>query len=113
MLTIAAGITAGILYILNMVFEWDSAKAAANLTKHDVSFEEAATVFADDRALDGVDRQHSGVEPRRRMIGRSIAGRVVMVVYTVRGAAHGETIHRIISARRANREERATYTAAD
>ena len=82
------------------MFEWESAKAASNLAKYGVSFGEAATVFADGRALDGVDLQHSGVEPRRRMIGRSVAGQVVMVVYTVKGPAHGETIHRIISARR-------------
>lgn len=84
-----------------------------NLTKHGVSFEEAATVFADERALDGDDLHHSGVEPRRRRIGRGLAGHIVMVVYTIRGAAHGETSYRIISARRANRQERATYNSAD
>lgn len=42
-----------------MIFEWDEAKAATNLRKHKVSFEEASTVFADDLALTGRDPDHS------------------------------------------------------
>jgi uncharacterized DUF497 family protein len=44
------------------VFEWDPAKAASNLTKHGVSFEEALTVFTDPRALDAPSERHSGLE---------------------------------------------------
>jgi len=90
------------------VFEWDPRKAASNLRKHEVSFEEATTVFDDARAVGATDLQHSGVEPRVRWIGRSAAGAILMVVYTVRSSRDGEAI-RIISARRANRAERATY----
>jgi uncharacterized protein len=90
------------------VFEWDANKAAANLRKHGVSFEEAATVFADPDALDGPDLKHSDQEERSLRLGRSLTGRVLMVAYTVRGPGDGEKI-RIISARRASGKERAAY----
>jgi uncharacterized DUF497 family protein len=90
------------------VFEWDLRKAASNRRKHGVSFEEALTAFADGRALDGPDLEHSGAEPRFRLIGSSLAGRVLVVVYTLRSTPNGEAI-RIISARRADRQERAAY----
>jgi uncharacterized DUF497 family protein len=93
------------------VFEWDARKAASNREKHDVSFGEAVTVFNDVQAVAAADLQHSGVEPRVRRIGRSAAGAVLMVVYTVRSSRDGEEAIRIISARRANRAERATYRA--
>jgi uncharacterized DUF497 family protein len=92
------------------VFEWDAAKAAANLRKHGVSFGEAATVFADPNALDGPDLAHSTQEARFLRLGRSLSGRVLMVAYTVRGVSDDETI-RIISARRASRKERAAYAS--
>lgn len=94
------------------MFEWDARKASANLAKHDVSFDEAATIFGDGQALDGPDHRHSTVEPRFLRLGRSVIGRVLMVAYTVRSSRNGETI-RIISARRASRRERAAYAAAD
>jgi uncharacterized DUF497 family protein len=90
------------------VFEWDSQKAGSNLRKHGVSFDEALTAFADGRALEGPDLQHSGTEPRFRLIGSSLAGRILVVVYTLRRTPNGEAI-RIISARCANRQERASY----
>jgi len=67
------------------VFEWDPLKAAANLVKHGVSFEEATTVFQDARGLDGPDIQHSASEARRLHLGRFILGRLLVVAYTVRG----------------------------
>ena len=90
------------------MFEWDSRKAKANADKHSVEFDEAVTVFLDAEALDGPDLQHSIVEARFRRLGRSAKGRVLMVVYTQRRAGHAETI-RLISARRASRQERAAY----
>jgi hypothetical protein len=90
------------------VFEWDPRKATANADKHGVSFEEAVTIFLDADALDGPDLQHSTREPRFRRLGRSADGRILMVVYTQRRAGHAETI-RLISARRASRQERAAY----
>jgi uncharacterized DUF497 family protein len=92
------------------VFEWDARKAAVNRTKHGVSFEEAATVFGDPDALDGPDLRHSGEEPRFLRLGRAVTGRVLIVAYTVRRRNDGEGI-RIISARRASRQERAAYAA--
>ena len=91
------------------MFEWDAAKAAANLRKHGVSFDEAATVFADPDALDGPDLAHS-TEARFLRLGHSVSGRVLMVAPTVRGVSNGEKI-RIISARRASRKERAAYAS--
>ncbi len=96
------------MYILNTVFEWDVRKAAANLRKHGVSFDEAATVFADPDALDGPDLAHSGHEVRFLRLGKSLVDRVLMVAYTIRGSGDAETI-RIISARRASRKERNAY----
>jgi hypothetical protein len=90
------------------VFEWDPKKAAANLVKHGVSFDEATTIFADPGALDGPDVGHSAEEARFLRVGRSILGRVLVAAYTQRKGNHGEAI-RIISARRASRKERTTY----
>jgi uncharacterized DUF497 family protein len=90
------------------VFEWDPRKAAANLTKHGVSFDEATTIFADTGALDGPDVGHSTAEARFLRVGQSILDRVLVVAYTQRKGSHGEAV-RIISARRASREERAAY----
>jgi hypothetical protein len=55
--------------------------------KHGVSFEEAATVFADPDALDGPDVKHSGREARFLRLGRSLTGRVLIVAYTIRRKA--------------------------
>jgi uncharacterized protein len=83
-------------------------KAAANLRKHDVAFDEAATVFADPNALDGPDLFHSHLEVRFLRLGQSLAGRVLIVSSTLRRSGDAETI-RIISTRRASRKEKAAY----
>lgn len=93
------------------MFEWDPRKAAANARKHGVSFNEAATVFADPDALDGPDLKHSAQENRSLRLGRSLPGRVLIVAYTIRGSGDDEKI-RIISARRASRKERAAYASS-
>jgi uncharacterized DUF497 family protein len=67
------------------VFEWDARKAATDVRKHGVPFSEAATVFADPDALDGPDLKHSVQEHRFLRLGRSLAGRVLIVAYTIRG----------------------------
>jgi uncharacterized protein len=87
-------------------FEWDSAKAAENLRKHGVSFEEAQTVFGDDHALLIDDPDHSTSEDRFVLLGLSAVGRVLVAVHCYREA---DTLIRIISARKATRPERATY----
>jgi uncharacterized protein len=92
------------------VFAWDVPKAIANFEKHGVPFEEATTVFADSNALDGDDPGHSTHEPRRQRIGRSLAERILFVVYTRRRREHEKEKIRIISARQASRKERQAYT---
>lgn len=82
-------------------FEWDEAKAGVNLSKHGVSFEEAATVFGDALALTFPDPDHSVGERRWLTIGLSTKGRVLVVVHIEKG----RTL-RIISARKATRYER-------
>jgi len=85
-------------------FEWHGTRAAANLRKHGVSFDEAATVFADTLSHVFPDQDHSDDETRFLIIGMSEAGRVLVVSHTDRGAQT-----RIISAREATRKERNFY----
>ncbi len=87
-------------------FDWDDAKAARNVQKHGVSFEEARTVFSDDDALLIQDPEHSQEEDRFLLLGASSGLRLLMVVHCYRGANEGV---RIISARRASRPERRQY----
>jgi uncharacterized DUF497 family protein len=87
-------------------FEWDAAKAAANRRKHGVSFEEALTVFSDERGLVLDDPDHSAREERFIVLGVSAALRTLVVVHCYREAR--DTI-RIIAARKATRRERTTY----
>ena len=87
-----------------MQFEWDPAKAAENLAKHGVSFEEAATVFRDTLSATGADPDHSVGEERFIIFGLSTSGRFLVVAHT----EHGDII-RIISARLATSGERKIY----
>lgn len=89
-----------------MRFEWDPSKAAANARKHQISFEEAKTVFFDDFAVQFFDEEHAADEDRFIMLGMSIRSRVLVVCHCERGG--GEVI-RIISARKATRREAAFY----
>ena len=91
-----------------LTFEWDTRKAEANLSKHEVSFDEAATIFADPLARLEIDDRHSVQEERFILLGRSTADRLLAVMFTDRGA---ERI-RIISARQATRFERNQYEEA-
>ncbi len=91
------------------MFSWDAQKAIANYEKHGVSFEEAATVFADPEGLDWEDLRHSHLERRSRRLGVSAAGRVLLVVYTLRRLKNAQETIRVISARQASRKERQAY----
>ena len=87
-----------------MRFEWDPRKAAANLHKHGISFEEATTALRDDLALTGRDPDHSTGEARYITFGVSSQGRLLVVSHTERGG-----LVRIISARTATKSERKIY----
>lgn len=87
-----------------MDFEWDAPKAKANLRKHRVAFDEAASVFFDPLAVTGNDPDHSTEESRFITFELSSRGRLLTIIHTARG----ESI-RIISARRATRTERSIY----
>ena len=89
-----------------MKFEWDPAKAAANLRKHKVSFMEAQSVFYDDFAIQFFDDGHSDDEDRFIMLGMSSIARLLVVVHCER--SRGQIV-RIISARRATRSEATHY----
>jgi len=85
-------------------FEWDDEKAAANLAKHSVSFDEAETVFADPLAGIAPDPDHSVSEGREIAAGLSATGRLLLVSFTKRRA-----VIRIISARELTASERRFY----
>jgi uncharacterized protein len=89
---------------LALDFEWDPRKAATNLAKHQVSFEEAATVFGDPLGRIVADPRHSAVEERWVLLGMSKERRLLAVMYIERASAV-----RVISARRATRPERRDY----
>ena len=82
-------------------FEWDAPKSIANMRKHSVSFEEAATVFGDPLALTFADPDHSVREARFVTIGQSHRDLLLIVAHVERGRAI-----RIISARKATQYER-------
>ena len=84
-----------------MELEWDADKAARNLSKHGISFEDAALVFYDTARIETHDGREDYGEDRWATIGLAYSA-VLYVVYTVR---HEETI-RLISARKANADER-------
>ena len=86
--------------------EWDPRKAVLNLQKHGVSFEDARTVFSDDRARLIDDPDHSDAEERFLLLGLSSSLRLLVVSHCYR--AKGNVI-RIISARKASREEQRFY----
>ena len=87
-----------------MIFEWDAHKATANLKKHEVSFEDAATVFRDPLATTFPDPDHSVAEQREITIGHTMGKQLVFVSHCMRGDRV-----RIISARFATRTERKQY----
>ncbi len=89
-----------------ITFSWDAKKNQANERKHSVSFEEALSVFYDEEALLISDDEHSIEEERFVLIGRSNLFRILVVCHCYR--QEDEEI-RIISARKANNEERKQY----
>jgi len=88
---------------MNAEYEWDEAKAAANLLKHETSFDEATRALEDPRKIEFVDERLDYREDLIQTIGMS-SGRILFVVSVMRG-----DVCRIISARKANRREQETY----
>ena len=89
---------------MSLRFEWDPSKAEANLVKHEVSFEEAMTVFADPLARIFPDEEHSVNELREIIIGHSAGHQLILVYFT----GIDDRV-RIFSARKATRRERKDY----
>ena len=87
-----------------MLFEWDENKEKINISKHGLDFSTAALVFRDQNRLEWFDELHSDYEDRYITIGIAV---VLMVVYTERGDAI-----RLISARKATKQERRMYYGA-
>ena len=90
----------------NIQFDWDQKKAAENVKKHGVTFEEARTVFFDERAKLIDDPDHSEDEDRFVLLGVSNTLKVILVCHCYR--QEGSVI-RIISARKASRHETKQY----
>ena len=90
-------------------FEWDDKKAKENFKKHGVSFEEAQSVFFDDQAIQFWDDKNSKDEDRFLMLGLSNKFRILLVVHCFRET---ESIIRIISARKATKNEMKEYPGA-
>ncbi len=89
-----------------LTFSWDDRKERENLRKHGVSFDEATTVFADEKARLKHDPDHSSGEDRFILLGFSAKLRVLVVVHAYR---QDENEIRLISARKATRNERRQY----
>jgi uncharacterized DUF497 family protein len=89
---------------MGLIFEWDKKKEKQNITRHNVTFKEASTVFRDELSLTIDDPLHSDEENRLIIIGESIEHRLLVVVHTERN----DHI-RIISARKAGKNERSYY----
>ena len=87
-------------------FEWDQGKNQENIKKHGVSFEEAQTVFLDQHAMRFFDPDHSENEDRFIMLGMSFKLRVLVVCHCFR---KNDTVIRIISARKADKQEGKSY----
>jgi uncharacterized DUF497 family protein len=100
------GYEAYIVIIKELRFEWDEAKGGENLAKHGVSFDEACSVFHDERAVEFYDDEHSEWEDRFLLLGLSSNPRLLLVYHCHR---EGESIIRIISARKATRNEAKHY----
>ena len=96
-------------YNINMSsisFIWDEKKARENLKKHNISFEEAQTVFSDPNARMIFDPEHSGDEERFILLGISYGLRLLVVCHCYR---EDDMVIRIISARKANKNEQTQY----
>ncbi len=89
-----------------LIFEWDDLKNKSNRSKHGVTFEEAQTVFFDEKAIIFDDPDHSIDEERFLLLGFSQSLKILVVCHCFR---NNESIIRIISARKATKKEQKVY----
>ncbi len=94
---------------MELIFEWDENKAKANLKNHEISFDEAKTVFNDPSLITFPDELHSLDEERFISIGASNINRVLLVVHTEIETTENEILIRIISCRKPTVSERKFY----
>lgn len=94
---------------VNYNFEWDPRKDRDNRNKHGVAFDEAATVFRDSKALSIFDLDYSESEDRWITMGISEKGRLLIVIHTFREESEDAVTIRIISSRKATKQETKTY----
>lgn len=97
---------------MNLLFEWDAEKAASNLKKHKVGFDEAKTLFNDPLLATSSDGEHSSYEQRFVSIGVSAKGLVLLLVHT-ETISGNHVVIRLISCRRATAAERKFYEEAE
>jgi uncharacterized DUF497 family protein len=95
---------------MDITFEWDAAKASLNKKKHNISFDEAKTVFFDKNAIVIHDPEHSDNEERFVILGLSAVARLLVVCHCFR---HKDSVIRIISARKAVKKESIQYHGGD
>lgn len=91
---------------MDIAFEWDAVKASQNMKKHNISFEEAKTVFFDENAIVIHDPEHSDNEDRFVILGLSATARLLVVCHCFR---RKNSVIRIISARKATKKESIQY----
>ncbi len=94
---------------MNYNFEWDLEKAKLNKKRHRLNFELAATVFKDPQALSVFDKEHSETEERWITMGIASNGNLIVVVHTFKEENDTSVRIRIISARKATRNEAKQY----
>ena len=94
---------------LNYNFEWDPVKAKANINKHKISFERASEIFLDPYALSIFNKEHSVDEDRYITIGKTKSDNLIVVIHTFQEINKNRIIIRIISARKATKNEKKQY----
>jgi uncharacterized protein len=97
------------MYSVQYYFKWDPGKSSSNLSKHGISFEEAATIFRDPNMISIYDNEHSEYEDRWISIGLSETGRLLLVCHTFKDVDRKNSVIRIFSTRKATKSERKQY----
>jgi uncharacterized protein len=90
-------------------FEWDPVKARRNLKDHGIAFERAATIFLDPQALSEFDEEHSQAEDRWITLGLDRSGSLLVVCHTYHEETAVGARIRLISARKATKNEARQY----